>query len=136
MKCRFFYYSTLLFLLSFLVSCNINPKTKSQTNVVVFLLDDMEYIDSQCYMPSSITPTSNIDLLASQGIRFTDANASSSVCAVARYSILTARYAWCSAVKKEGLGRYNNPWVGEDRLTAPKILKEKGYTTALFKKYI
>jgi len=122
--------------MSFLVSCNINPKTKSQTNVVVFFVDNMRYIDPQCYMPSSITPTSNIDLLASQGIRFTDANAPSSVCAVTRYSILTARYAWCSAVKKEGLGPCNKPWIGEDKLTTPKILKEKGYATALFKKYM
>ena len=44
--------------------------------------------------------TPNIDQLASEGIMFTDAHTSSSVCTPTRYGILTGRYNWRSKLKK------------------------------------
>ena len=57
------------------------------------------YGDPGCNNPSSAIPTPNIDRLAAQGIRFTDAHAGSSVCTPSRYALLTGRYAWRGRLK-------------------------------------
>ncbi|MFL7807125.1 MAG: sulfatase-like hydrolase/transferase, partial [Anaerolineae bacterium] len=67
---------------------------KERHNIVYILADDMGYGDMGCNNPGSRIPTPNLDRLARQGVRFTDAHASSSVCTPSRYSILTGRYAW------------------------------------------
>jgi arylsulfatase A-like enzyme len=60
-------------------------------NVVVVLLDDYGWKDSSCY-GSTFYETPNLDKLASQGMRFTDAYASCPVCSPTRASLLTGRY--------------------------------------------
>ncbi len=118
----------ILFLGFSFASCT---KQQQQPNIVIILVDDMGYGDPQCYMPDSKIPTPNIDKLASQGVNFTDAHSPASVCTPTRYSILTGRYAWRTHLKKGVLGPYNQPLIEKDRLTIPKMLKEKGYSTAL-----
>ena len=49
----------------------------------------MGYGDLACQNAVSKIPTPNLDRLASQGVRFTDAHAPSSVCTPSRYAILT-----------------------------------------------
>ena len=49
-------------------------------NIIHILADDMGYGDLGCNNPDSKIPTPNLDRLAKQGMRFTDAHASSSVC--------------------------------------------------------
>ncbi len=110
-------------------------KQHQQPNIVIILVDDMGYGDPQCYVPESKIPTPNIDQLAKEGMRFTDAHSPASVCTPTRYSILTGRYAWRSSLKKGVLGPYNQPLIEKDRLTIPKMLKEKGYSTALIGKW-
>lgn len=133
MKCKF---SIIQFLLVFVIgvfsSCS---KKEELPNVVLVLVDDMGYGDPQCYVPESKIPTPNIDQLADEGIRFTDAHSPSSVCTPTRYSILTGRYAWRTYLKKGVLGPYSKPLIEDDRLTLPKMLKEKGYNTALVGKW-
>ncbi|MDX1284301.1 MAG: sulfatase-like hydrolase/transferase, partial [Draconibacterium sp.] len=102
---------------------------------MLILVDDMGYGDPQCYVPESKIPTPNIDKLASEGIRFTDAHSPSSVCTPTRYAILTGRYAWRTYLKSSVLGPYSKPLLERDRLTIPKMLKEKGYSTALIGKW-
>ncbi|SDM32674.1 Arylsulfatase A [Pedobacter steynii] len=60
-------------------------------NVIVIVSDDAGYADFGCYGGTQI-PTPNIDAIARQGIRFTDAYVSASVCAPSRAGILTGRY--------------------------------------------
>lgn len=55
------------------------------------LLDDMGWRDLACY-GSSFYETPNIDRLAREGMRFTDAYAASPVCSPTRASILTGKY--------------------------------------------
>jgi len=64
-------------------------------NVIVLLTDDLGYNDTGCYgaKPEHLR-TPQIDRLASQGIRFTDGHAASSVCTPSRYSLLTGQYAF------------------------------------------
>src|SRR5438128_3355504 len=63
-------------------------------NIVIVLADDLGYGDPQCYNKESKIPTANIDRLATQGMRFTDAHTPSAVCTPTRYGLLTGRYCW------------------------------------------
>src|SRR3954470_3014426 len=68
-------------------------------NLVIILADDLGYGDVSCYGASRIR-TPNIDRLAAQGLRFTDAHSTSATCTPARYAILTGQYPW----RKKGTG--------------------------------
>lgn len=63
------------------------------------MADDLGYGDVSCYNPESLIQTPNIDRLAKEGIRFTDAHSPSSVCSPTRYGLLTGRYAWRTWLK-------------------------------------
>jgi hypothetical protein len=69
---------------------------KMKPNIIYILADDMGYGDLGCNNPDSKIPTPNLDRLAKEGMRFTDAHAGSSVCTPSRYNILTGRYCWRS----------------------------------------
>jgi arylsulfatase A-like enzyme len=63
-------------------------------NIIFIMADDMGYGDVTCYNPDSKIPTPNMDRLAAQGIRFTDAHSPAAVCSPTRYGVLTGRYCW------------------------------------------
>ena len=63
-------------------------------NILLILADDLGYGDVSCYNPESKVATPNIDKLATDGMRFTDAHSPSTVCTPSRYSILTGRMAF------------------------------------------
>jgi len=63
----------------------------AKPNIVFVLLDDLGWMDLGCY-GSEFYETPNIDRLAAQGMRFTDAYAASPVCSPTRASILTGKY--------------------------------------------
>ena len=62
-------------------------------NVIVILADDLGYGDLKCYGAKNVE-TPNVDQLASEGIRFTNAHAVASTSTPSRYSLLTGEYAW------------------------------------------
>jgi hypothetical protein len=61
-------------------------------NIIFVLLDDMAYGEPACYRPTSLFKTPNMDRVAREGIRFTDAHSSASNCTPTRYGFLTGRY--------------------------------------------
>ena len=64
-------------------------------NIIYILADDMGYGDVKCLNPErGKIPTPHMDQLAKDGMTFTDAHTTSSVCTPTRYSILTGRYNW------------------------------------------
>ena len=73
--------------------------THTSPNIVFIMADDMGYGDVGCYNPDSKIPTPNMDKLAQEGIRFTDAHSPSAVCTPTRYGVLTGRYCWRSRLK-------------------------------------
>jgi len=73
-------------------------------NIVFIMADDMGYGDVGCYNAESKIPTPNIDRLAKQGIRFTDAHSPSAVCTPTRYGVLTGRYCWRTWLKSGVVG--------------------------------
>ncbi len=88
-----------------------------------------------CYNSQSKIPTPNMDRLASEGIRFTDAHAPSAVCTPTRYGVMTGRYCWRSRLKEGVIGGYAPPLIEPGRLTIASILKEQGYSTACIGKW-
>jgi len=102
----------------------------SKPNIVFILADDLGYGDVSCYNENSKIHTPNIDQLASQGVRFTDAHTSSAVCTPTRYGILTGRYNWRSTLKKGVLNGYSKALIPQERETVASFLKKNGYETA------
>ena len=104
-------------------------------NIVYILADDLGYGDVSCLNPEGKIPTPNLDRLAAQGMRFTDAHSTSSVCSPSRYSILTGRYNWRSRLQKGIVGVYGDPLIPEERLTVGGFLQRNGYSTTCIGKW-
>ncbi|MGY8749112.1 MAG: sulfatase family protein [Pirellulales bacterium] len=104
-------------------------------NVVFIMADDMGYGDVGCYNKESRIRTPNMDRLATEGIRFTDAHSSDSVCTPSRYGLLTGRYCWRTPLKRAVLFNYEPPLIEKGRMTLASLLKRKGYRTAISGKW-
>jgi len=104
-------------------------------NILLILADDLGYGDLGCYQSASKVPTPNLDRLAAEGIRFTNAYCPVSVCTPTRYSLMTGRYPWRSSKKSGVLGNYEPSMIEKGRMTLPKMLREAGYETAGFGKW-
>ena len=92
-----------------------------QPNIIFIMADDMGYGDVGCYNPESRIPTPNMDRLAEQGMRFSDAHAPSAICTPTRYGVLTGRYCWRTRLKEGVCGGYERPLIEPDRLTIASI---------------
>ncbi len=104
-------------------------------NIIYILADDLGYGDVACNHPGSKIPTPNLDRLAAEGMRFTDAHACSSVCTPSRYSILTGRYCWRSPLKAGIVWQWDAPLIEAGRLTVAELLRQQGYHTACLGKW-
>ena len=125
-----------------LSGCSLSKKRKvarkpaiSEPNIVFIMADDLGYGDVSCYNPDSKIPTPNIDNLAEDGIRFTDAHSPSAVCSPTRYGVLTGRYAWRTRLKRGVLDGFSQPLISRQRTTVAGLLKRKGYRTACIGKW-
>ncbi|HEY7120829.1 MAG TPA: arylsulfatase [Tepidisphaeraceae bacterium] len=110
-----------------------DPQGARRPNIVVILADDLGYGDVGCYGATRVK-TPNIDALAAQGLRFTDAHASSATCTPSRYSLLTGQYAW----RKKGTGILPGDAaliIDTTRPTLPSILRSAGYATGAVGKW-
>jgi arylsulfatase A len=115
-------------------SKTVEPNTVEQTtkpNILFILTDDLGYGDLSCYNDESKVRTPNIDRLAREGMRFSDAHSPSTVCTPSRYSLLTGRMAFRIPFRSvfEGVG--GPCLIKEDQLTLPQMLRDQGYTTAM-----
>lgn len=126
---RLMLYAAALVLLS---SVRVEAETP---NIVIILADDMGYGDLNCQNPESKIPTPNLDRLAAQGMRFTDAHSPSAVCTPTRYSLLTGNYAWRTSLQRSVLWPWDPPLIDASTLTLPQMLKNKGYATACIGKW-
>ena len=104
-------------------------------NIIVILADDHGYGDFTANNPASKIATPGLDRLAAEGMRFTDAHTSSSVCTPTRYSLLTGRYHWRTRLQNGVLGGFSPPLIAPERQTVADLLKSAGYRTAMFGKW-
>lgn len=102
-------------------------------NIVLILADDQGVGDVS--HTGGLAPTPHIDRLTEEGLRFTDAHSTSSVCTPTRYSILTGRYNWRSRLKKGVLAGVSPPLIPTDRMTVASMLSQQGYRTGIVGKW-
>ncbi|MEN1680426.1 MAG: arylsulfatase [Planctomycetota bacterium] len=121
-------------LLAAMVSSGLgDPAGAALPNVVVIYADDLGYGDLSCQNAESKIRTPNLDRLASEGTRFTDAHSSSGICTPSRYALLTGRYHWR---KLHGIvGSWGASVIAPERLTLPEMLRSRGYRTACIGKW-
>ena len=124
-----------LFLLIFMViSCRQEAKSAAP-NIIYVLADDLGYGDLGAFNREGKIKTPHLDQMAQQGMIFTDAHTSSSVCTPTRYGILTGRYNWRSPLKRGVLIGTSRALIPQDRTTVPSFLKSNGYHTAFIGKW-
>ena len=114
-------------------------------NVVFILTDDLGWADLGCY-GSTFYETPNLDRLAKQGMRFTDAYAASNVCSPTRAAILTGKYParlhltdWLTGRPDRPDQKLNRPkfqmFLPLEEVTLAETLKAAGYQTAFIGKW-
>ena len=128
-----------------LVSLAQSQTTAKQPNIIFILADDMGYGDLSCY-GNKVIKTPNIDKLAEEGIRFTQAYAGSAVSSPSRCSLLTGKHTGPTTIrdnfcKKGGLpGLKNGLSIRRANIlpqdtTIGTILKTAGYKTCVVNKW-
>lgn len=100
-------------------------------NILLILVDDMGYGDPGCYNSQSKIATPNIDRLAREGMRFTDAHAPGSLCHPSRYGLMTGQHPFRTDVSKWP----TRPLIRPDQATLASVLKAAGYRTAMVGKW-
>ena len=119
-------------------------------NILIIMCDDMGYGDLGCYGQKYIQ-TPNLDRMAQEGMRFTQAYAGSPVSAPSRASLMTGQHSGHGHVRgnreywKDAPVMYygeNQDWtvVGQEpydpnHIILPEVMKKNGYTTGMFGKW-
>lgn len=123
------------------LGCGPSPEeTRRKLNFVFILVDDLGWTDNTCY-GSDFYETPNIDRLASQGMRFTNAYAACPVCSPSRAAILTGKYParlnitdWIPGRKQWPAAKLLVPSFNQqlpnEEVTIAEMLKPAGYTSA------
>jgi len=104
-------------------------------NIVFILADDLGYADLSCYGRRDYA-TPNIDRLASEGVKFTQAYANSPVCSATRTALITGRYQYRLPVGlEEPLTGQRDVGLPPEHPTLPSLLRNAGYATHLAGKW-
>lgn len=139
----------ILIILYILIQTPLILKCQNQNelpNIVFILTDDLGWNDVGCY-GNQFNETPQIDRLAENGIRFTQAYAACPVCSPTRASILTGKYPARLHLTNFLVGNRTDPespvlpppdWktmLDAREVTLPELLKTKGYTSAMVGKW-
>jgi arylsulfatase A-like enzyme len=114
-------------------------------NILLILTDDLGWRDLSCY-GSTFYETPNIDRLASQGMRFTDAYAAANVCSPTRAAVLTGKTParlhltdFLSGLDYPHAALTPPDWdrwyLPHEEVTLAEMLKQAGYETFYFGKW-
>ena len=102
--------------------------TSPPPNIVFIFADDLGYNDLSCY-GAHLIKTPNIDQLAKDGMKFTDAHSAASLCSPSRYGLLTGKAPW-------RLGKKGNGYrIDKGQLNIASLLKPAGYKSAAIGKW-
>lgn len=104
-----------------------------QPNVVIIYGDDVGYGDVGAN-GAQLIPTPNLDRMAAQGLRFTDAHCAAATCTPSRYAMLTGEMAF----RKKGTGILPGNArmaIDPDQFTLPDLFRQAGYRTGVVGKW-
>ena len=121
----------IILLFCFIQSCKkdtLNPNP----NFIIIYADDLGYGDVSAYEIGKLK-TPNIDKIANNGSRFTNAYSSSATCSPSRYALMTGTYPWRNKRAKILTGA--NLIIDTLEMTLPKMLKINGYQTGIVGKW-
>lgn len=119
-------------------ACNFSSSSKqpisiSQPNLIFIYSDDLGIGDLSCYGATKIE-TPNLDRLAAQGARFTNAYATSATSTPSRFGMLTGMYPWRQ--KNTGIAPGNSELIIDTAcVTLADMMKTAGYTTGVVGKW-
>ncbi len=114
--------------------CRKDDEKAGKPNIVFILADDLGYGDMSCNGANKVQ-TPNMDRLALEGMRFTNAYSPHSVSSPTRYSLMTGRYAWRTWNGHITVWANDPLLIDTARTTLPRILKSSGYRTAIIGKW-
>lgn len=100
-------------------------------NIVFIMADDLGYGNLGCFGAKRIK-TPNLDLMAKEGMRFTQAYAGATVCAPSRCVLMTGKHTGHATVRGNALPERG---IKKSELTVAQLLKREGYRTALIGKW-
>lgn len=106
---------------------------KGLPNVIFIYADDLGYGDLECYGATRMQ-TPNVNRLASEGIRFTQAHAAASTSTPSRYAMLTGEYAWRRPDTDIAAGNAKMI-IRPGQFTMADLFKSAGYATAAIGKW-
>ena len=113
----------------------VQPQAKPP-NVLVFMTDDQRQ-DAMSAYGNTILRTPQMDRIAAEGVRFTEAFVTNSLCAPSRASILTGLYSHAHGVISNAGGPlfYNQPGLRDEQVTFVEALQAAGYHTSIVGKW-
>ena len=115
------------------VPAGLSAAEKKQPNIIYILADDLGYAELECY-GNTFNETPNLNKLAQNGIRFTNAYAAQTVSSPSRAAMLTGLYP-----PRTGIIDYLRPndakHLGEQYTTLPEALRDNGYNTVIIGKW-
>ena len=110
---------------------SVGQTKKKLPNIIVFLADDFGYGSTNVYGASeALIKTPNIDKLAIEGIQFTNAFTTGSVCTPTRYAMMTGEYSWRTSLKKGVVNTYDPALIDINKKTLASYMQSLGYKTA------
>ena len=111
-------------------AANSRAQATRPPNIIFIIVDDMGYADLSCYGSTAIE-TPNIDRMAADGIRFTNAYSGCTVCAPARSTLMTGLHMGHTSVR----GNTGGIALQTKDVTIAEVLREAGYATGGFGKW-
>ena len=116
-----------------LSSRRVGGEAARKPNVIIIYSDDVGYADAGAY-GAQLIPTPNLDRMAAEGLRFTDAHSAAATCTPSRYSILTGGMAF----RKKGTGILPgdaNMIIDPGQFTLGDVFQQAGYGTGVIGKW-
>ena len=140
----------LLFGCGLLASAAVQAQESQKPNIIYIMCDDLGYADVGCYGQQYIS-TPNLDRMAAEGMRFTQAYAGSPVSAPSRACFMTGQHTghtkvrgnkeyWRNTLNMQYGVTTDYSLVGQEpydpnHVILPEIMKDNGYTTGMFGKW-
>ncbi|MBI3210104.1 MAG: sulfatase [Candidatus Solibacter usitatus] len=121
-------------------------RTSKPMNIVLILADDLGWTDLGCY-GADLHETPNLDRLAKEGVRFTDAHSASPVCSPTRAAIMTGKHParlkitiWREGSLRTGANARlvqaeSKPNLAHEETTIAEVLQSRGYMTGIVGKW-